>query len=343
MSASHGAVTAPIYEPRQIPELAAELASWLASDQALISSAERQFNPDGLTGPAAPNYRTAAYIRSGRLYAVTAEMTGETIAVGEKLTEYSVTETTPPFDSGLVVWHEPVAARVPIYNGFYVSIVAASWGRYGDGFEVRFWAPSAHIIDGLITIEERENGALNTEQRRQLRGMVSSRYPAPLTAVSASVMELARYAEWPTLPLVTHGKTEADDVGRYLVEFTSAMALCERTLVATWTRMGEEVAVETRESADRASCKRIARLDHRLPAEVRVVTLRRPGPEVEQSDAERESRGPLTYRQPVRAHWRNVWLPSEGRHELRKIESYTRGPVDAEERPSTPTVNVLRR
>jgi hypothetical protein len=331
---------APVYEPRRVPQLAADLITWLASDQAADSEEEAQFNPEGATGPRCPTHRTAEFIRSGRLFAVSAQMTGTSVAAGGQLAAYHLDERTPPYPSGLVVWHEPITNEIPVQDDVHVPVIAASWGRYSRGFEVRFWTTREHVIEALATVYERTHRATPAEVRR-LGDDARARFAAPLVPVSSSVLYIDDAPEWPCPPLTTRAPTGAD-VALYLVQYMSAMESCERTLMATWMRMGEEVAVETREQADRAARKRIARLDPRLPSEVRLVTLRRvseplPAPTTGQD------RGPLTYRQPVSKHWKNVYFPSTGTHEYREIAGYKRGPKDAPERESATPVGVLRR
>lgn len=338
---NHSAEAAPVFEPRRIPQLAADLVEWLETDQAFTSDEEIQFNPERTSGPKAPTRRTAEFIRSGRLFAVTADMTGKTITMGEGLNYYGLHERTPPYPSGLVVWHQPITTRVPVQDEVHVPVVAASWGRYSDGFEVRFWTTREHIIEALVTINERAT-PLAPEHVQQLRRALRQRFIAPLVTVSSSVMYIDEQPEWPCPPLVTQAPSGAE-AALYLVEYMRAMESCERTLLATWLAMDEEVAVHTHESVDRAARKRIARLDPRLPAEVRLVTLRRVSDRPPQPASSEKGRGPLTYRQPVRKHWKNVYFPSTGTYEYREIAEYKRGPKDAAERKAATPVNILRR
>ncbi|MBR7830892.1 hypothetical protein KDK95_31600 [Actinospica sp. MGRD01-02] len=339
-TANRAAGPAPVYEPRHVPQLAADLVAWLSSDQAAESEEETQFDPDGQDGPRCSTHRTAEFIRSGRLFAVSAEMTGESVRAGGQLTAYRLEERTPPYPSGLVVWHAPITNQIPVQDDVHVPVIAASWGRYSHGFEVRFWTTREHIVEALVTVNAR---ALAPAALGRLRADARARFVAPLVPVSSTVMYLDDAPEWPCPPLTTSAPPGAD-VALYLVEYMSAMESCERTLMATWMRMGEEVAVQSREQADRAARKRIARLDPRLPSEVRLVTLRRVSePPAAPVAGERRPRGPLTELQPVRGHWKNVYFPSTGTYEYREIAPYKRGPKDAPERQTAVPVGVLRR
>jgi len=338
----HTADPAPVYEPRRIPQLAADLVAWLASDQAADSEEETQFNAEGETGPRCPTHRTAEFIRSGRLFAVSAQMTGKSVAAGGELAAYRLDERTPPYPSGLVVWHEPITNAIPVQDDVHVPVIAASWGRYSHGFEVRFWTTREDIVDALVTVNARALGPAPAALQR-LRADARARFVAPLVPVSSSVMYIDDAPEWPCPPITTFAPPGAN-AALYLVQYMRAMESCERTLMATWMRMGEEVAVESREHADRAARKRIARLDPRMPAEVRLVTLRRVSePPAAPVAGERRPRGPLTERQPVRGHWKNVYFPSTGTYEYREIAPYKRGPEHAPERQTAVPVGVLRR
>ena len=338
----HPADPAPVYEPRRIPQLAADLVAWLASEQGAASEEETQFNPERESGPRCPAHRTAEFIRSGRLFAVSAQMTGKSVAAGGELAAYRLDERTPPYPSGMVVWHEPITDKIPVQDDVHVPVIAATWGRYSHGFEVRFWTTREHIVAALVTVNARTLAPAAAALER-LRNQACARFVAPLVPVSSTVMYIDDAPEWPCPPLTTTAPPGAN-AALYLVEYMRAMESCERTLMATWTRMGEEVAVESREHADRAARKRIARLDPRLPSEVRLVTLRRVSePPAAPLAEERRPRGPLTERQPVRGHWKNVYFPSTGTYEYREIAPYKRGPEGAPERETTTPVSVLRR
>lgn len=96
-------------------------------------------------------------------------------------------------------------------------------------------------------------------------------------------------------------------------------------MVAICAWLKQRVVVVSREPVERHTRKRLARADI-IASDIKVVTLRRPEPRSldGQAGATRE----YSCQWLVSAHWRQQWYPAEGRHRLKLIPSYVKGPAD---------------
>lgn len=103
------------------------------------------------------------------------------------------------------------------------------------------------------------------------------------------------------------------------------LGLLNRYLSTFWTLSQQRLATPSRELGSRAARRRLERLGLSEIANVRVVRLRRVGP---QQSADGSLSVVWSHRWMVSGHWRNQWLPSLKAHRLQWIAPYVKGPDD---------------
>lgn len=327
---------------RDLPEIRAELATWLADP-----------GPDG--GPAtwsahlereqaAQEHRAAGdwahALRVADLYFANADMSCLAASAGAALPAYRLHPEDLPARNGLIVWEEPVSSAYD--GGEYTGapITAATWAVHGNHVQVRTWATRENWLRFMAAGDPRADlrELTRTEVDRLRR-----RYPQPLVSLHASYLPFGKRPTWLPTPPVENAASMS------LVELESRhsaldqLEQAERALVVTWLLMGQTLTTTTEERASKAGMKRIARLDPALLTTVRCVQLRHRG----NPDAAREpGAGPgrqYGVRWVVRGHWRQQYYPSRKDHRPIWIDDHLKGPDGAPLLDPDKLVNVLRR
>ena len=339
---SRAPLAAPI-DPKQLPEIRAEIVAWLQQGM----SAEHWASVEAVSHQAAIDAdarRYARFLGQAGLFFVNAEMTDEVIDAADAMPGYSVTRDDPPSPSGLVVWQHPVTQPALMTNLIGGPMIAASWSPHPQGFEVRLWTHQDDwIADEIYAQEHRQQRALPAQVATALRQTLRRDIPVRLVPTTVTVLPPVNLERWPTSAA---RRLDAIRDGEGMDETLRAVRIAvagERTLVATWKLMRQEIAAQERAQPERASCKRIARINPDLTTEVRIVSLRRPRPAPGTTTGTGRTGRVYTDREDVRPHWKNVYHPSDGTHDRRWITSYERGPHDAPKKASGELVSVLRR
>ncbi|MFG3051924.1 hypothetical protein ACGFZP_13365 [Kitasatospora sp. NPDC048239] len=326
---------------RDLPEIRAELATWLTDP-----------GPDG--GPAvwsahldpevAAQERGAATdwahsLRVANLYYASTDMARLAVNAGAALPSYRLHPEDLPARNGLVVWEEPVADAYP--GGEYTGapLTAATWAHYGNGVQIRTWATRENWLRFVAASDPRTG---LTEMTKQEIAVLRRRCPQPIVSMHASYLPFGRIPGW------LRGAPE-DTAGMSLVELESRhnalgqLQQAERALVVTWLLMGQTLTSTEDHHASKASAKRIARLDPNLLTAVRYVRLRHHG--VPQQDrADEPSAGTRhQHRWIVRGHWRNQYYPSRKSNRPIWIDDHLKGPDGAPILDPDKLVNILRR
>lgn len=302
--------TAPA--PRELPELRADLASWLTTTgpsfyltMALIG---RQWLPPGEL-PEQASARVAAEERGrldGDLYWVSSEMTDLARHAAPSLPTWNLYEHDIPCRRGLIVFESPLA----VYRndlGRDVQIVAATWGpwkgpgnwRREGGLWLSFYSHPAPVLPpGSFD----SHGTLRPEWGPYAREL------PPLMPDNE--------AGWPFGELDIRPPTVEGTTGGWAL-----------ILRAAWRLMRQPLTQTTTEQAYRAARRRLAKAGHTSPG-VRVIHVRR---HEHSRDRDAQASGSRDYncRWWVNGHWRTYWCgPGRRRPEDRWISPYLAGPDD---------------
>lgn len=336
--------TAPLptgISPRDLPEIRAEIATWLADPGPNGGPAtwSGRHSPD----VAAQERRAAAdwshALRVADLYYIGADMTRLAINAGQALPSYRLHPEDLPTRNGLLVWEEPVADAYE--GGEYTGapITAATWTTTGHGVEVRTWATRENWLRYMAAGDTRAGLAQLTPTEVQ---SLRRRQPQPIVTLHTSYLPFGRIPGWlanapddtSTMSLV-----ELESRARALEQIEEA----ERALIVTWLLMGQTLIRENIEYASKAGAKRIARLDPNLLTAVRYVQLRHRGiPTQDRTPGDGPGRQ-HSHRWIVRGHWRNQYYPSRKTNRPIWIDDHLKGPDGAPILDPDKLVHVLRR
>lgn len=342
---SDGPVRAPLaepLEPRRLPEIRAEIVQWLHDGAGVVGNWASITFPANEDTIRADALRNARFLRDGGLYLVSAEMTEEILEAAAAMPSYSLRRDDPPAPSGLVVWQHPVTSASPMTRLVGAPMIAASWGPHPQGFEVRLWAHRQDwIADAVLAQELYEGRRMSAAEVEKMRKILYRANPMGLVPATVTVLPPAELDEWPTSALRRRDLLAAGEEVDETIRAVHVAVEGERALVATWKLMRQEIAAHELVTAERSARKRIARISPQLPADVRVVSLRRPRPEAGTATGRRGR--VYTEREDVAPHWKNVYFPSTGTHERKWISKYERGPKGAPKRTPAERVDVLRR
>jgi hypothetical protein len=326
---------------RDLPEIRAELATWLGDPGPHGGPAtwSRHLDP-----PSAAYERRAAAdwaqaLRVADPYYASTGMTRLAVSAGIALPSYRLHPEDLPARNGLYVWEEPTADSYE--GGEYTGapITAATWAAQGNGVEIRTWATRENWVRYVAAGDSRADlRDMTPAEVRTLRLL----YPQPLVSLHASYLPFGKVPGWLR-------RAPDDTSGMSLVELESrANALnqlqqAERGLIVTWLLSGQTLAVTEEQLPSKASAKRIARLDPNLLTAVRYVRLRHR----RISPQDRESAGGpgmrYRHRWVVHGHWRNQYYPSRDDHRPIWIDDHLKGPDGAPILDPSKLVNVLRR
>ncbi|MFI9331984.1 hypothetical protein ACIGZJ_31135 [Kitasatospora sp. NPDC052868] len=327
--------------PRDLPEIRAELATWLTDpgpDGGPATWSARH-PPDIAAQERAATREWAHALRVADLYYIAADMTRLAVNAGHALPSYRLHPEDLPSRNGLLVWEEPAADSYD--GGEYTGapITAATWATAGNGISVRTWATRENWIRYMAAGDERAGlRALTTAEVRALR----RRHPQPIVSMHVSYLPFGRIPGW-----LAHAPGDTSTMS--LVELESrANALgqlehAERALIVTWLLMGQTLVSTDEQHAAKTSMKRIARIDPTLLTAVRYVRLRHQGIPG-QDRATEDGNGPVRHhRWIVRGHWRNQYYPSRKTHRPIWIDDHLKGPDGAPILDPDKLVHVLRR
>lgn len=338
-------LAAPI-EPKQLPEIRAEIVDWLQRYDNVSAHWASITPPYNEAGMYADAQRNARFLRQGDLYFVSRQMADEVLTAAAEMPGYFLRLDDPPAPSGLVVWERPVNEPRELNLLIGAPVIAASWGPHPAGVEVRFWVHQEDWIADTINAQERGDGrTLGPAEVAAARKSMRRDLPSRLIPATATVLCPGEQATWPSSALRRRDLVSPVHVDDETIMAVAMAVASEQALVATWKLMRQEIAVQEPVEPERAARKRIARISPQLPTEVRIVSLRRPAPALGASTAAGAGRKGrvYTHREDVRPHWRNVYCPSTGDHDRKWIAAYERGPVGAPKRQAAPLVSVLRR
>lgn len=302
--------------PRELPELRARLARWLASDAPrfylTMTLAGRHVLPPGpdiAVGAARYAAQEQHRVTDGDLYWVSAPMTGLARHAAPQLPTRNLYPHDVPSRSGFMVFEAPLATYIND-EGREVQIVAVSWGPWDnrphragqDGLHLSFYSHPAPVFPrAAFTSGTADPAALA--------------FLAPLLGTVPPLLP-DNEAGWP------FGGLSDDE--RIPEGTTASWAL---TIRAAWRLMRQPLAQETTERADRAARRRLARAGQPAPG-IRVIHIRR----------KEHARTPASdlglsrehdHQWWVRGHWRTYWCgPGRHRPEDRWIDPYLAGPDD---------------
>lgn len=326
---------------RDLPEIRAELATWLADTSPLggpetwaahlpADEAARERRAAGVTSTS---------LRAAQLFYASADMAHLAVAAGSALPGYRLHPEDMPAPHGLIVWETPVteAENGGEYTG--APIIAASWGAVGNSVDVRTWATREAWL--RLMAEGDSRSGLRALDAAEVRGL-RLRHPQPLVCQAATRMPFGRMPGWlaaiPT-PSGEYGLSEVQD----RIRAGSRIEAAERALIVSWLLMGQTLIREERVQASKAAAKRIGRLDPALLTAVRYVQLRHrtvlPGQRLHGDGPARAYQN----RWIVSGHWRNQFYPSRNDHRPIWIDSHVKGPDGAPILDPDKLVNVLRR
>ncbi|WP_228916870.1 hypothetical protein [Streptomyces sp. DH20] len=327
---------------RDVPEIRAELAAWLA-DTGPDGGQEvwaRGFDPGTAAQERAAAARQAVTLQAAELFYVSADMTRMAVSAGQALPSYRLHPEDLPAPHGLLLWEEPATDAYD--GGEYTGcpIIGMSWAQRGNRVEVRSWARREEWLAFMAKGDPRAGlRDLTPEEVRRLR----LRNPQPIVCMSSGWLPFGRVPGWlSSAPEDTSGMTlaELEDLARS----SGRQEQAERALVVTWLLMGQTLAREEDVRPSKAAVKHLHRLDPKLLTSTRYVQLRH-AKTVPEQRAQTGEAGGKTYRHRwiVRGHWKNQWYPSRQAHRPIYVHPHIKGPDGAPLLDPDRLVNVLRR
>lgn len=277
--------------PADLPELKADLTTYLASDKAVWFFENRASGTVFRGWPA----------RQIQACEVAALANSEMYYVAQPMLDLAMTAagTLPPF--ALEAADLPSRAGFAFLGGGSVKlhptigeIAAVHWGETIGGHVVfTFYADTEHVVSRVVS-----EGQATKRQAAEHRAAAGRLSPMALEAVmpfGASVHP-DRHGLEPML----------------------------RVIRSAWLLMQQPLASGTEVEANRGASKRLRRMGHE-PKPVRVIELRRPKNSSGQGDGSRE----YHHQWIVRGHWRQQWFPSRQVHRPVWIAPHIKGPEDA--------------
>jgi hypothetical protein len=326
--------------PRDLPEIRAELATWLTDPGEHGGPNTWSAHHD----PAmAANERRAAgdWARSltlADLYYIDTDMAHLAVNAGQALPAYRLHPEDLPARNGLMIWGTPITTGHE--GGEYTGapLTAATWAVTGDGVQIRFWAEREHWLTFMAAGDPR--GGLRTLTPAEVR-LVRQLNPQPITCMNASHLPFGKIPGW-----LRTAPEQTDTMSPYELESHTraldSLEEAERALVVSWLLLGQTLVREETVHASKASLKRIARLDPALLTTTRYVQLRHRSLPAQDRTGEGTGRT-LRHRFVVRGHWRNQYYPSRKTNRPIWIDDHLKGPDGAPILDPDKLVNILRR
>ncbi|TQE33159.1 hypothetical protein [Streptomyces ipomoeae] len=308
---------------REIPEVRAELAAWaadlgrdgMANWLHCMLSAEARTSyddllPPGVTTPRALAVRTAAGLRAAELVYVTSDMTALAHHAAESLTDYEMRPEDLPAPVGMLAFEDP-PMRYQATGNQPVRLV--TWGPWLGHLAIDYWSGTREYLDQV-------DAALPTldldpaESEAWLRAKFAHVAPGQMANIH------------PTHGFTYHRTTLIEPGTPDLSGTSEADIALLRLIQATWLLMGQTIATSEHAAADRASRRRIQRIDRDYGTDVRIIRLRRARTERGTDPAESSGTREYQHRWVVRGHWKQQWYPSRGAHRPIWISPYIAGP-----------------
>ncbi|MEU3399386.1 hypothetical protein [Streptomyces filamentosus] len=320
------AVTTPT--ARDIPEVRASLAAW-ATDRSrdgmanwlhCFMSPEDLAAYDDLLPPGTPTSqalaaRTAAGLRAAELFYVTSDMTALAHHAATTLTDFEMRPEDLPAPVGMLAL-EDAPIRLSAVANQPVRLI--TWGPWLGHLAIDYWADTHEYLDhASAAISEATADYDLVKYEAWMRERFAHVAPGQL-----ATLHPGHGFTYLRTTLIEAGKPDLTGTAE------SDIALL-RLIQATWLLMGQTLATSERVAADRASRRRIQRLDRAYGTEVRLIRLRRARTERGTAPAEQPGTREYQHRWVVRGHWRRQWYPSRNANKPIWISPYIAGPEDA--------------
>ncbi|MEU2426877.1 hypothetical protein ABZ619_38695 [Streptomyces sp. NPDC007851] len=324
---------------RDLPEVRAELATWLADTGPTGGAAgwSQGFDPQQAARERRAAADWAVALRAAELFFVASDMTRMAVSAGLALPSYRLHPEDLPSPHGLLLWEEPATET---FDGKEVTgcpIIGMSWAQHGGGVQVRSWSLREDWLAFMAKGEPRAGiKDMTPDEVRATR----IAYPQPIVCMAASFLPFGETPGWLSgTPSDTSGWSlaELEDTARSDDREEKA----ERALVVSWLLMGQTLTTAEEVRPSKASMKHLRRLDADLLRAVRYVKLRRSGM-VTRAATGVPRQGPRV-RWVVRGHWRQQWYPSRQANRPVWISPHMKGPDGAPILDPDKLVNVLRR
>ncbi|MFH8295053.1 hypothetical protein [Streptomyces sp. NPDC018059] len=317
------AVTAPT--ARQIPEVRAELAAWAASPYRdgmanwlhcmMSRQARTSFDhllPPGVSTTRGLAARTAAGLRAAELFFVTSDMTALAHHAAQSLTDYEIRPHDLPAPVGMLVFEDP-PMRFEAAGNQPVRLV--TWGPWLGHLAIDYWSGTREYLDQVdAALPEYLAGTDPAENEAWLRAKFAHVRPGEMARIHP-----AHGFTYLRTTLIEAGPADLSGTDPGDVDLL-------RLIRATWLLMGQSLATSERATADRASRRRIQRLDRDYGTEVRIIRLRRARTASGAAPAETPGTREYQHRWVVRGHWRDQPYPSLGITRPLWISPYIAGP-----------------
>lgn len=273
--------------------------------------------------------RLRSMTTTAELFHVSAEMTEMCAAAGLTMPGYKLHRDDIPAESGLIVFDAPIGtathetiAKEPHNDADRLNLaMAEAAGQKLHTVEVvaALWR-FALCPDGspgvlVVTFTSNYDMANWYEANRR-----------PDEAKAFRMVGWLGYHDETVLPFGDIIDEETDDPDNPRPIRNESL----RTLIATWLIMGQDIVTVQDEPLPRQTRRSFVRKLGYEP-KVQVVKLRqahRPRLPAE-DDSEGDKRRYDQHRWVVRAHWRNQYYPSQGRHKPKYIPEHIKGPEDA--------------
>ncbi|MCF1592462.1 hypothetical protein [Streptomyces muensis] len=320
------AVTTPT--AREIPEVRADLAAWAAdrSRDGMANwlyclgapdarTAYDDLLPPGVSTTQALAARTAAGLRTAELYYVTSDMTALAHHAAQSLTDFEMRPEDLPSPVGMLAFEDPPMRYAAAGNQ---PVRLVTWGPWLGHLAIDYWSGTREYLDQVDAhLETNPPDTDLAETQAWLRTRFAHVAPGQMAALH------------PTTGFVYQRTTLIEPGLPDLSDTPEGDVALLRLIQATWLLMGQSLATSERVAADRASRRRIQRIDRDYGTEVRLIRLRRARTDRGADPAERPGTREYQHRWVVKGHWRDQWYPSRGTHKPIWISPYIAGPEDA--------------
>lgn len=302
------------FRPVDVPILHAETQSSVAEIgptiyRSAIEAGTQRCKPDLPSiedQVAALTRHEAARLRLSELFYVSADMAALARSASESMPSFALVPEDLPAQAGFILFEDRIDSYIESDKGRTgeLRVVAACWGpcwgAESPAIWITFYTDSWALADSL--------GQAEAAAARSV-GWRLAIHDEVLTGVSGQEPKL-----------VDHEGETIEASSRTSHSTASWFA----TLKTCWLLMGQTISSVSDAHFDRATRRRMARLDL-TPPRVRVITLRRVAGDGTSDETDREFR----HRWIVRGHWRQQWLPSRGVHRPTWIAPHIKGPEGA--------------
>ena len=221
-----------------------------------------------------------------------------------------------PCERGFVVYARPIV--YPDIRGKKVNISAMSWRPVVDtGCHDGSHGPRSGVLVAHYSDTTAHDDYLS-ETSKEMASIGRTLPRLFLLHVEVFVFDA---------PLIPPDFNLAPPEGRAFEELLATLRIQRKGPLCFWTLCQQPLAVVERKPAERATRRRLEKSGSPLDVSaIRVVELRR----VVHKATTEPGAEPVewSHRWIVSGHWRNQWLPSQGRHRLQWIHSFVKGPDD---------------